>query len=184
MDFRIPPQSPSRRKERRQLLRQDVPERMQARKSYARRDDADRRGIPQRTPVRFRQATNSAAAARAHSGTLRGGPICRPTACRCAVFAPPWCGRPRPSSRCGCGCVAFTRNGGWMPAQPPGYLHLLAATMVHLGYQFAFLKGKLTGHHRKSIRGFLNKTTQSNLPVMFSPIPVFHLVALQFRHRP
>jgi hypothetical protein len=56
-----------------------------------------------------------------------------------------------------------------------------ALRMDHLGYLFTFLKGKMTRHHGDSVqKGLFCKTTLSNIPVMFSPIVVFALVAFQF----
>jgi hypothetical protein len=46
----------------------------------------------------------------------------------------------------------FTGNGGGMPAQPTGNLHLLAITAMHLGYHLAFLKGKMTCHRGDSVQ--------------------------------
>jgi hypothetical protein len=78
--------------------------------------------------------------------------------------------------------LQFPTNGAGMPLQPAGNLTLFSTVVVHLGYDFAFLVGKMMGHRGDSVQKgkFPEKTTLSNLPAMFSPIPVFHTVAIQF----
>ena len=76
----------------------------------------------------------------------------------------------------------FAGNRAGVSTQPVGDLPLFSPVVVHLGYDFAFLVGKMMGHRGDSVQkgDFLTKTTLSNLPAMFSPIPVFHPVAFQF----
>lgn len=75
----------------------------------------------------------------------------------------------------------LTRNRRRVSFQPSGNLRLTAMLMDHQGYLFPFLKSKMTCHHGDSVqKGLFCKTTLSNIPVMFSPIPVFNLVAFQF----
>jgi hypothetical protein len=76
----------------------------------------------------------------------------------------------------------FAGNRAFGSAEPLCNVRQAAIAASHPGYNLTVFQGKMMGHRGDSVRKgcLLNKTTQSNIPAMFLPIPVFHSLAFQF----